>query len=355
MFMAVLFIAAACKKDENVQPGNLDSFNISPPVNTTSYRVNKIIQVSDGGYILAGGAIITQDGYYQHLIMKFDKFGNKLWENITTSRNSSIGFNEVFEISTNQYLAWRSFGFADDPYPRAVIYDADGKIISDTKLDAIGGICFLYRNYNYYLAGSVDNNAAFQMVNTLGVSKWIKTFPDSPEIISLTPLPDGSFVAIGVLTYSGQANSLMKLSLSGDTIWTRPISGFMVKGLQDNSTLAIVIDQGKLAFMKISSLGNKTWEKSVNDIPYNSNYNYSVNIFNMDTAYMFTVLNENVLHVFVLNEYGNTLKKTNITLTLPVGHQVTYTKTDDNGLMIVISDAIEQNHDVELLKMRRIF
>ncbi|MFO8078447.1 MAG: hypothetical protein R6U21_07395 [Thermoplasmatota archaeon] len=176
---------------------------------------NKIIQSDEGGYVIVGNTISYGAGFYDVWLIKIDENGNELWNKtfggndadrgediIQTSDGgylitggatpSDVGWDDVILIKTNENgdIQWtKSYGGSDQDIAYSVISTDDGGYL-------IGGTTASY--------GPGSFNAWLIKTDQNGNELWNKTFggirgeESADRIIQLV---DGSYIFVGD-TYS---------------------------------------------------------------------------------------------------------------------------------------------------------
>jgi len=202
----------------------------------------KIIQTSDGGYIILGGIDGGLFGNFDLYVIKIDGFGNPQW-------TRSYGGNAV-EIG---------FGIKEIP--------GSGYIING-------------------LTTSFGNNSEIYLVriNLNGNVLWSRVYGETGNDsgAGLAVMTDGSFLVAAQTSNYSPANinklNLLKIRSNGDTVWTKafyhPLSqsgcGFAVWSINSFSNNSYLISSYYNTsppmyfghWMKVDSLGNPTWGRT---------------------------------------------------------------------------------------------
>ncbi len=179
-----------------------------------------IIQVSDGGYLVAGywkqNFSILKKAY----IVKIDSSGNVLWDN--------------------------SFGGTDEDYARSVCETSDGGFIlaGGTKSYGAGG-------HDLYLVKT----------DSLGDSVWSKTYGGSTfdRANSIKETGDGGFIIGGTNSLGTQATDiwLLKTDSYGDTMWTKTYGDSSDDKCND---VELTSDGGYILAAQSGSYGAGSWD-----------------------------------------------------------------------------------------------
>jgi hypothetical protein len=137
-----------------------------------------VVQTIDGGYVVAGRALSTDDFHNDIYIVKTDSIGDTLWT--------------------------RKFGGAYDDEARSIKQTADdGYIITGRIEDHIGGCVFLTK------------------IDPIGDTLWTRTYGGSYGY-SVAQTDDDGYIIAG---YGIRDIYLAKTDSSGDTLWTRSHGG----------------------------------------------------------------------------------------------------------------------------------
>ncbi|MEA3457369.1 MAG: hypothetical protein U9R21_01675 [Candidatus Thermoplasmatota archaeon] len=176
---------------------------------------NRILQLDDGGYVIVGNTISYGAGFFDIWLIKIDEYGNELWNKtfggndadrgediIQTSDGgylitggatpSDAGWDDVILIKTNENgdMQWtKSYGGSDQDIAYSVILTDDGGYL-------LGGTTASY--------GPGSFNAWLIKTDEWGDEIWNKTFGGirgEESADRIIQLEDGSYVFVGD-TYS---------------------------------------------------------------------------------------------------------------------------------------------------------
>jgi len=194
-----------------------------------------VMQVSDGGFILAGCTEPYIGGFIEMYLVKTDNVGDTLWT--------------------------RSYGGTDDRMARCVRQTSDGGYILVGYNPLYGG-----DEYDIYLVKT----------DSLGDTLWTRSYGGSEEdyALSVRQTIDGGYIIAGG-TYSfgaGYADFyVVKTDRVGDTLWTRTYGGSgndFASSLQiaadgnyviTGNTASFGADDGDMYLIKISPSGDTLW------------------------------------------------------------------------------------------------
>ena len=201
-------------------------------------EADSIIQIKDGGFIIAGGTESFGNGGYDAYLIKIDKKGNKIWEKTFGGKYNDILFS--------------------------IVNSGDGGFIVAGGTESFGN-----RDYDAYLI-KLDKN---------GNKIWEKTFggKDNDMAFSIVNSSDGGFIVVGGTFSFGKGEEdlyLIKIDKNGNKIWEKTFGG-----KEDEMALSIVksLDGGFIVagytksfghgkkdtyLIKIDKNGNKIWEKT---------------------------------------------------------------------------------------------
>lgn len=205
------------------------------------FEAGKVVMVShDGGFVIAGYTSYSVNLGSQIYVIKTDSLGNVLWEQTYGGANVDDVY-ELIETSDKGYLlAGYTYSYGNG--------DRDGYLI---KIDSLGNFQW-QKTYGglgsdgtgaitksleggYMLGGWTNSNTSqslvlqpwFIKINDNGVVQWDKKFGGDKvrgDIEKLIQLPDSSYVGIGNIKDTlGMPNAglIMKINISGDSIWAR--------------------------------------------------------------------------------------------------------------------------------------
>ena len=244
-------------------------------------------QTTDGGYILGGysNSIIGGDktqttwGYMDYWIVKIDSLGNKQWD--------------------------KDFGGTDYEYLFALQQTTDGGYI-------LGGYSASGISGNKTQASWGAEDYWVVKIDSLGIKQWDKVFggTNSDELLSLQQTSDGGYL-LGGYSESGISGNksqntwgfsdywIVKIDSLGNKQWDKDFGGTSSEYL---NKISLTIDGGYLLsgnsgsnisgdktennlgalqtwVVKIDSLGNKQWDKTVHSINQDQN-GYAMQISN---------------------------------------------------------------------------
>ncbi len=245
------------------------------------------IAVTDDGYLLAGYISGTKEETWDGWLVKIDKQGNKVWDNIY-DRSASDDLNNLvkcaggyiaqgtIEVGEKEWAIWvikinehgniiweKIYGKSGEYRPRDMASTRDGgaAIVADKRVENRSEIALI----------KLDEN---------GEKEWERTFyynpgMSSPEAGGVVQTDDGGYAVSGeisrkafsqtdlwILRTDGQGNELWNKSYGEqyDFVWTGPIiktsdNGFLLSGMAfPPSILAYAY------LVKTDAQGNMQWE-----------------------------------------------------------------------------------------------
>lgn len=175
----------------------------------------KIIPSLDGGYVIMGIAYYSNsDPFDSLLIMKVDSLGNQLWR----------------KTYGQEFNGWYGTDIVSTP------------------------------DSGYLICGRDFDFGSLLKVNSIGDSLWLKGYFND-RAVDMTYTVDSNLVILNI-----QNCRIIKVNLSGDTLWSRQLlpfsygssidtlsDGFVVAGTNSNFSAAFII--------RTDTLGNTIWSK----------------------------------------------------------------------------------------------
>jgi hypothetical protein len=192
-------------------------------------QVYAMIKTYDNKYVVAG------EESYDALIFKTDTIGNILWKKKIGGSNNDK-FNCLIQSKDSCFiLAGNTVNASTDIF--CVKINSNGDTLWTKEIDMGGNdyVCSLQQTYDkgFVLAGySVHASAPLSTImvvklDSAGNIKWGKSFSGGNVdnyAYSVKQLPDSGYVVIGFvdsLSINDPATFLMKLSGTGDVVWTK--------------------------------------------------------------------------------------------------------------------------------------
>lgn len=266
------------------------------------FTINSMVQLSDSSFILAGGVKIKGSND-KNVIMKLDKFGNRDWLNVMDNTSSPRGLQAVF-VDGDNYIGYRSHRYHLDDYPPSLIrFSKTGGVLNEIPIDGdFLGFDIIRDEDSFIIAGR--NAMLIKKIGVNGEVSWTRTF-GGPTAFAITKLNDGNYVTIGGYNYTGTGEYLIKLSQSGENIWSRTYKGIKVLALPDNGFVAVTGFVDNLSFTRFDENGFTLWKKPIANL--GSNSERTVSIFNYDLDYfVYSYYNtNNNLNICILDSNGN--------------------------------------------------
>jgi hypothetical protein len=186
---------------------------------TTCY----LIQISDGGYVIAGSEHNTTNNGYNARLIKTDENGNLLW-------NKTFHFGFITLVTSFIQTKNGGYAFSGDTDWFAKT-DANGNLLWNQtyNLPVFGQNVNVNAIVNtndggYVLAGFAANQAGAFLIKTdaQGNIQWSNHYENS-SYESIVQVSDGGYVAAGV-DQSG-SYALIKMDYQGNVLWNASIGG----------------------------------------------------------------------------------------------------------------------------------
>mgnify|MGYP003324117204 FL=1 len=227
-----------------------------------------LIELNDGGYLIAGNTSLLGDNYSNALLIKIDHTGKEMWKRDYTFSSvdrlnmvkelqdgslvaagftmSSTNYSkDIFVIKTDAQgnLEWqRSYGDAQDETANSIDISIDGGfIISGEVINENTGfsLCYLIK---------IDNEGELDWSNTFGGSQ-------NDNGLSVISTNDAGFAITGMTRSLGDSNGdvwLIKVNSNGEMEWERTYGG------DDNEygrTIQQTVDGGYIIIGQTESFG----------------------------------------------------------------------------------------------------
>ena len=248
---------------------------------------SSVQQTSDGGYILAEGALweITPD-YRNARLVKTDSGGNKQWDK-TLGGTSFLGSYSVQQTTDGGYIL---AGF-DDNGAWLVKTDTNGNKQWDKIFGGTGdGEVYSVQQTTdggYILAGSrrvfvgdhlLGSGAWLVKTDTNGNKQWDKTFCRTYDdlAVAVQQTTDGGYILAGLASYDVACDTtwLVKTDTNGNKQWDKTFEG---TGCGGADSVQQTTDGGYVLagfagydawLVKTDTNGNKQWDKTFGDTGY---------------------------------------------------------------------------------------
>ncbi len=228
---------------------------------------NKVLQTTDGGYIVAGTTESVGNGNYNVYLIKTNSDGDTLW---TKSYGGSLEDDGNFIQQTSDggfILVGTTFSFGSGGYDIYVIKTNESGDTTWTKTyggtiddygfsvkQIAGGDYLVTGTTNSFGAGSFD--CYLMQLNPIGGVVWIKTYGGTgwDNGYSILQTTDNGFLVLGQSFSFGIASDiyLIKTDEVGDTLWTRTYGG---SGYEFESCILQTTDGGYLISAGEESFG----------------------------------------------------------------------------------------------------
>ncbi len=224
--------------------------------------------------------------------MKYDKYGNLVWQNIYNSSSYRTVFQDItIDSDHNLYVTgWIDYGMDQDLF--LAKFNSNGTLLWNQTWDAgtndqdLGQHIALDSNNNIYIAGDFINlsvsgyRALFLKFDPTGIHLWNMTWINNNE----TSWGEGIEISGNNMYVSGRSNAygyksfLTKYDLDGNLIWNRNHNApyFESRFTLDSSGNAYLIRDtgysGHVQVVKYDSDGNILWNTTfgshIRDWPY---------------------------------------------------------------------------------------
>ena len=227
-----------------------------------------LIELNDGGYLIAGNTSLLGDNYSNALLIKIDHTGKEMWKRDYTFSSvdrlnmvkelqdgslvaagftmSSTNYSkDIFVIKTDAQgnLEWqRSYGDAQDETANSIdILIGGGFIISGEVINENTGfsLCYLIK---------IDNEGELDWSNTFGGSQ-------NDNGLSVISTNDAGFAITGMTRSLGDSNGdvwLIKVNSNGEMEWERTYGG---DDTEYGRTIQQTVDGGYIIIGQTESFG----------------------------------------------------------------------------------------------------
>ena len=227
-----------------------------------------LIELNDGGYLIAGNTSLLGDNYSNALLIKIDHTGKEMWKRDYTFSSvdrlnmvkelqdgslvaagftmSSTNYSkDIFVIKTDAQgnLEWqRSYGDAQDETANSIdISIGGGFIISGEVINENTGfsLCYLIK---------IDNEGELDWSNTFGGSQ-------NDNGLSVISTNDAGFAITGMTKSLGDSNGdvwLIKVNSNGEMEWERTYGG---DDTEYGRTIQQTVDGGYIIIGQTESFG----------------------------------------------------------------------------------------------------
>jgi hypothetical protein len=247
-------------------------------------------QTSDGGYIITGTTYSFGASGLNVYLIKTDSFGDTMWTKTYGGTDYDYG-HSVQQTSDGGYIivgGTHSFGAGSgDVYLVKVDLSGDTtwtKNYGGTALDW-GRLVQQTSDEGYIIAGTTESFGAggydvyLIKTDSLGDTLWSKTYGGGADDCGceVQQTSDGGYIIAGYTSSFGAGSAdvyLVKVDLSGDTIWTKTYGGtnmdrgFSVQETSDDGYIiaGTTVSFGAGAFdvylIKTTSFGDTMWTKT---------------------------------------------------------------------------------------------
>ena len=218
-------------------------------------KANSILKTSDGGYIIIGGNSLQKNVYdgtnnYDAWIFKIDNNLNEQWSNTFGGNDEA---KAVQETSDGGYLLTGTTLKTEDRGTDAYLIKVDAKgnlqwkqtfggkydDSSSSLLKTTDGGFIFAGNTHSKPTGKSDADAWLVKVDASGMELWSKTYGGQKDdvVTSIQNTTDGGFVLAGYTESLGNLDALLiKTDSNGDKVWSKTFGG-------DNNDLVFSVQQ----------------------------------------------------------------------------------------------------------------
>ncbi|REH44980.1 hypothetical protein C7448_1103 [Tenacibaculum gallaicum] len=353
ILLSIICVSFSCSSssDSNNPNDNSSDPNINDPIDTTTesaiefqknyqtndsiFTLNSAIQLNDSSYTIAG-AVRYNGSFNKNTIMKFDKYGNRVWTKIMQESYTPQGIEKLFLNGTG-FMGYRGHHYDVDNSSHILYYNSSGDVVNEifTNNDILGNDIIKDGN-NYVITGIESNNMHLRKLDENGQLLWDYSYGSS-EAFSVSKLTDGNYILIGGANSDGtSADYLIKTNNSGEKIWSKNSRGFNTLAISNNQFLAVVYTgyfSGNL--VRFDENGNTIWTRELTNFITDINKPSPLTLVNYDMEYFIcTYVNlSNDLNILVLDENGNEINS-HIIDNYNGADYTFVSKTIDNGLLI---------------------
>ena len=207
-----------------------------------------IRQTSDGGFIITGSTILTQQGITKTYLLRTDADGDTLWTKTYGDSSHITTGHSVQQVSDDGFIiAGISYHFSENSQPHSTLTDFY-LIRTDSEGDTLwtktyGGDkqdnCFSVQQTSdggFIIGGYTTSFGAgghdIYMIHTdsIGDTLWTKTYgsPREEQAKSFLQISDGGFIILGSISDTSGRNAdiyAIRTNADGDTLWTKTYGG----------------------------------------------------------------------------------------------------------------------------------
>ena len=351
--LATVLFLGACKKEEPktepTQTAHASKFTKSIFFSDSLTNIQSTLQTKDSGFILAG-SMENRD-----LLMKVDKWGNKVWMNVMDETNSPYGLEYVFS-DQNKIATYRTASYGNDPGQVPVLKffeETTGKIIDQIPVaGAKRGFDVQQEQDGYVVVG--PNGFVIQKINRQGTVLWTHQLTTS-EGISVSKLKDGNYISIGGPRTSEDGLFLIKFNKNGQVIWSKPGRGHKVQALSDNGFVALMGHSGyniPVKLTRFDASGNEMWSYEPGMLWDRISLQPHRNVWLLDYGKDKLVLGLRTIqdiNFYVINDKGVAVKNIRIPLAMSLtpSDGTSVLRTLDNGLLLTYDTKSWANNRLE--------
>lgn len=202
----------------------------------TLHEANKVIETSDGGFLIAGSADGATGVGFDIFVIKLNNVGDTTWTKLVGGADNEVGM-DVEQTHDNGYILTgrtKSFGTGDyDIY--LIRLDSIGNVVwsktyGEVSTD-IGYVVEQTVDHGFIVAGQLQYPASGNIdaciikVDSVGDVLWSKLIGSSfsDEFYSFIKTSSGNYLLAGIERISSTSAYLLLTNMndSGDTLWTR--------------------------------------------------------------------------------------------------------------------------------------
>jgi hypothetical protein len=228
--------------DPSVTLGGINKYGSSGPIDYLNDIPTAIKSMPDGGYLVT--AIVQQQS-----------------GDVTGFRGGGDGW--LLRLNADKTIRWKKcLGGSGDDEISALALTKDGGCIAAGNTRSTDG----------QLSGNTENKTAWLIkLDSLGNMQWSKNYgipTNREQFDAVAQLPDGSFVAVGVIYNGDETSLLIHVSATGEMLWSKIVTGrFKSIGITADNNIAIggyeFNNNRSWKVIKLNQEGGIIWNKDV--------------------------------------------------------------------------------------------
>ncbi|MCP4583730.1 MAG: T9SS type A sorting domain-containing protein [candidate division Zixibacteria bacterium] len=217
--------------------------------NDSNEDAHSVIQASDGGYIMAGNSQQYGRAINEIYLVKTNALGHLEWDRTyTPGEQSHLGLSacSILELGDGGYLIAGSAIQFGPVYGRFVLIRTDSsgdslwsRTYAGSNFGAWASCLIETTDGNFIISGRNGFESYLTKISDDGDVLWYQSYLLGSRSIasSIAQADDGGFIIAGTFLYSGEVQSdiyIMKTDENGNAWWTGPFGG-----VEDDSAYAI--------------------------------------------------------------------------------------------------------------------